>query len=283
MNQAKLLILSLIITLSFSSCDKENDKTIELAVRGPIIEETRNYDAYTRIVTSIGSITITEGEPGAITIRTNTSIMEYIETSVKNNVLYVTFREGYTISMTDSDSLEMNITVLANNISRIEGSGGSSINVAKNNKVFNSSSLSIQLSGGGSFSGDIDVKTIETLSVDLSGGGSFRGIVNVKELVGDFSGGSRTEILGGSVKTLTVDLSGGGHFNGTKFTTGSLDARMSGAAVMLINITEEITRADLSGSSFLYYTGKDIKTNSVETSGSSKVIKLEDTAFQTGY
>lgn len=227
MNQLKLLVLSLIVTLSFSSCEKHELK----------YEEARNLDVYTQIIVSSGiDLTISEGEPGAITIRSNqSSVFGNIETSVENEVLRIGF-----LGNGSYNNLRMNISIPANNLSRIEGSGGSNINIVENNNVLNSSSFTIELSGGG----------------------DFEGIVNTKAFTVDFSGGGGAE-LEGSVETLTVDLSGGGKFNGKKFTTGSLNADISGGGDMWINITTEITRASLSGGSKLYYTGKDINIVSI--------------------
>lgn len=267
MNKAKLLVLSLILTISFSACSKIN-------VHGPISEKTRTLDAYTQIdIESAVDATITEGAPGTIMVKTHESVFEHVETYVSGEVLHIRYRKGINFKR----SPDIHITIPANNLSKIDISGACNVDVASNNQVFNTSAVSIELSGASSFRGSVSVDTTETVSLELSGASSFRGAIYAKTTNVDLGGASEIEILDGSVETLTIDAGGASTFNGKKFTTDILRATLSGGSNTYINVTTEITKANLSGASDLYYTDKDVKVNmsDFEKTGASDIRPMD--------
>lgn len=241
MNKFNLLALSVILTIFLSSCGFGS-------VSGPIVEETRNLDPYTKIEVGYAiSVALTEGEPGKIIVETNESVMDDVDTYVVGEVLYLRHRDGIRFRKAPA----VHILVPSSNLSSIEMSGASNVRVVEKDLVFNSKSVSFDLSGASSFEGTINVTTLEV----------------------DLSGASIIDVFG-SAESLTIDGSGGAKFDGRRFTTGSLSTELSGASEAHINITKEITKANLSGASDLYYVGEDIIVNGTETSGTSNIKKV---------
>ena len=106
-----------------------------------------------------------------------------------------------------------------------------------------------------------------SLSLKISSGSDFKGNVEVNELTVDQSSGSDIKI-GGKTNTVTIEASSGSDFNGYDLTTDKCIARCSSGSDINITVNKEL-QAKASSGSDIHYKGNADVINVTKSSGGS--------------
>jgi hypothetical protein len=89
---------------------------------GNITTQSRSVSGYTGIsFAGAGELNITQGTTESLAITTDDNLMEYIETTVKDGVLYIKFREG--VDLKPSDTITFDAAVISLNSVVFTGAG----------------------------------------------------------------------------------------------------------------------------------------------------------------
>lgn len=204
--------------------------------------KTRTVGSFNNLsVAGSFDVELLKGNEGEITITTDSNLIDYIETTVKDNVLKIKFKQGYTYRSFKSIKLK----VAFNSIESIKISGSGEV---VSNDVINGNSLELNLSGSGNM--NLNVNTTN-LTSNTSGSG------NIK--------------LQGVTNSYNCSVSGSGNNNAGDLKTQITSAKVSGSGNITVYVEKEIN-AKTSGSGNIIYYGNPtiVKANS---SGSGSVHK----------
>ena len=183
--------------------------------------------------------------------------------------------EAVAISASDAELRKRITTEVVNGILKIrfeweKGWKGWN-NSKKNLKAYVSVKDIDQLHVSGGSDGFVD-GTLKSPSLNLlvSGGGGFTGKLEVTTLKAGISGGSDADVSG-TAKTLNVNASGGSDFDGFDLTVENCNADASGGSDISITATKELT-VESSGGSDIHYKGSAVIVN-IRSSGGGSVKK----------
>lgn len=191
----KNYLLILLIALSFIGC-----RMYGVRGSGNLEEETRELEEFNRIdVSGAYDVEIILGKYPGVSIKAEDNLIEYIETKVRGNKLYISNSKSL------SPSKDIEIVVTTSYLDEIESSGASDV-IAKN---IDSKEFLIDLSGAGTI--DLFGKT-DYLRVNLSGAGN----LNARDLFANHvrinvSGASDAEVQ--AHKSLKAEVSGVGNID----------------------------------------------------------------------
>jgi len=201
--------------------------------------QKRNVSGFHAIEVSGGiDLYLSQGEEAVAVSAAKTEYRDKIITEVKDGVLKIWF-DWKNSSKFEWNNRKMKAYVSFKDIDRLEGSGGSDINV----------------------DGSIKVAKLE---MEISGGSDFDGKVETDELKIHASGGSDVDISGKAAR-LTIDASGGSDFKGYDLASDICNVEASGGSDVHVTVNKELS-ANASGGSDVYYKGtgmiRDLKTSS---------------------
>lgn len=205
--------------------------------------ESRTVGQFNAIVVS-SSIDLFLTQSGTSAVAVSSSDLKYrdlIVTEVKNNTLYISFKN----KGNDWGSKNLRAYVAATTLNRIEASGACDVKVEGG---FKATDLEITLSGSSDFKGQVTAQNLK-----LNGSGS-----------SDF-------IINGSATNLRVDVSGASDVKGFDLVTDFCDASASGASDISITVNKEL-KVKASGASDVSYKG-NAAVKEMSTSGASDVKK----------
>lgn len=228
----QLIILSFVLILV--SCSKET----MIYPSGNIIKQTRQVSSFSYISISNGiNVNLSQEDPGNITVEADDNIIDYIETYVTSNTLYIKEKDGTDINYKKT----VNINVPAKQIKSLSASGGSEIKALT---PFYLNSLDIMTSGGSEFTGEFYVNS---LYYNISGGGdiSLTGKCNQLHLIS--SGGSNNELLGLISDDARLEISGGSTVR--IYANRTLNVHASGGSKIYYKGKAVITGQNLEGGS----------------------------------
>ena len=201
--------------------------------------QKRNVSGFHAIEVSGGiDLYLSQGEEAIAVSAAKTEYRDKIITEVKDGVLKIWF-DWKNSSKFEWSNRKMKAYVSFKDIDRLEGSGGSDINV----------------------DGSIKVAKLE---MEISGGSDFDGKVETDELKIQASGGSDVDISGKAAR-LAIDASGGSDFKGYDLASDICNVEASGGSDVHVTVNKELS-ANASGGSDVYYKGtgmiRDLKTSS---------------------
>lgn len=203
--------------------------------------QKRNVSGFHAIEVSGGiDLYLSQGDEAVAVSASKVEDRDKIVTEVKDGVLKIWY-DWKNSSKFDWGNRKMKAYVSFKNLDRLEGSGGSDINV----------------------DGSIKVPKLE---MEISGGSDFDGKVETDELKVEASGGSDVDISGKAAK-VTIDASGGSDFKGYELATDICNVEASGGSDVHITVNKELS-ANASGGSDVFYKGTGL-IRDIKTSGSS--------------
>lgn len=207
--------------------------------------ETRNLSAFTKLsLSTAAKVHLTQGSTQKVELKGSEDVLKDVETEVRGGHLIIKRKSTNWFKWSDSDDLEVYITMSKIDELNVSGSG----KVYGKNK-FETSDLEIGVSG----SGGVDIET-NTTDLDLS-----------------ISGSGKIE-LKGSASHAKVSISGSGSLEAEDLKAISYKIIISGSGSCTVNAEKSID-ASISGSGSVYYKGNPANINS-STSGSGKVKKI---------
>jgi hypothetical protein len=232
-----LLLLSLI--LFFCSCKKE------IFLSENVTKEQKSITNYHSIDVSDAFnvfINLSETEE-KIEVEANENLHRYIIIENNSNTLFIKLDNHITIH----HNPVLNVYITTKEITDFRASGASQIIIR-------------------------DTLRTNDANIDLSGASLCNGFLEVKNLSIKLSGASKLELKGTGESTEVI-ISGASEIKAFHFSTGYLDANLSGASIASFYVTGEID-VDASGASTLLYKGPGW-VDSQKISGASVVKKMD--------
>ena len=203
--------------------------------------EKRNVSGFHAIEVSGGiDLYLSQGEEAVAVSASKDEYRAKIVTEVKDGVLKIWFDWKSNIKI-DWGNHKLKAYVSVKNIDRLEGSGGSDIEI------------------------DGLIKTTK-LDLEISGGSDFDGKIESDELKIQASGGSDVSISGKAAR-LTIGASGGSDFKGYDLVSDICNVEASGGSDVHVTVNKELS-ANASGGSDVFYKGSGL-IRDIKTSGSS--------------
>ena len=206
--------------------------------------ETREASGYTSLASGgMINVEIAYSDSKTIRLEGEENLLPYIETEVKDKMLTIKIKQGYTLKTSQTIKIYVNMTM----VNAIAQSGSGSI---KGDGDFsNSDNTSIAMSGSGSV--DLKFVSFGSLSVRMSGSGNIN--------------------LSGKIDNdVDVKQSGSGNANLEEVVCGNATVQLSGSGNLRIHADKALT-AQISGSGNVTYSGD--ATVASKVSGSGRVRK----------
>lgn len=247
--------------------------------------ETRNVGNFSKISFGFpGKLYLRQGSPQKVELQGDRDVLEQVETEVDGDRLKIGKEGKWNDWNFHDDKITVYITVP--NIEGVSVSGSGDI--IGESKI-RSNALSLNVSGSGSLSLDVevtgDVKANVSGSGDMDLKGHFSGfesdvsgsgkvILSARiDNTADFgiSGSGRIEARG-EADVVKTHISGSGKVLAADLQTNRCEIRISGSGDVEINVTNELD-ANISGNGSVSYRGNPKKVNS-HASGSGKVRKI---------
>jgi hypothetical protein len=199
--------------------------TKKVTGNGKIITENRNVSDYDKIdVAGSFEVILVKGKEGAISIKADENLMEYIEIEVKNGNLKIQPEKGYQLRSTKT----IIITVPYEMIETFSLAGSGNVSSAD---VLNATDLNLNLAGSGEI--DLPVST-KNLTSHIAGSG------NIK--------------LSGNSDVFRCEIAGSGNLEGDDLKATASHINIAGSGNVKIHAVSEI-HANIVGSGDVIYTG----------------------------
>ena len=237
----KLIITSIILTLTFSVNAQSWLKNKKVRGNGNMKTETRNTSDY-ESVSAAGNfnVVLVKGTEGKITLEGEENLMEYIITEVKKGKLTVKVKKHTNIKITK----KFVVTVPYKDIEKVALAGSGDVS---NTGTIKAEDFNVSLAGSGDINLNLDVTTLKT---NVAGSGNIELSGKSSELKCSIAGSGDIEAYGLSTKSTSVSVAGSGNVKTT--------------------VSENI-KARIAGSGSIYYKG-DPKIDS-KSAGSGRVVK----------
>lgn len=233
----------------------------QIVGNGNSAAETRQLNAdFTGIVT-FGSIDVVveEGKSdGKIKVEAESNILDYVETVIKNNHLYIKLKENQSYSLKKPIRVSFKSTQL--NSIESKGSGDVSINSKQTVKSFSLVTLG---------SGNIQLSvSAQDVNLKKTGSGKVKVQMDTKTAKLESSGSGNIQ-LSGNTTDFSATLKGSAELVANKLNAKKINLYKSGSGNAYVNCEEELNVESL-GSGHVYYLNKPIKLNA-KTKGSGKI------------
>ena len=229
-------ILFLLITFCFAKVFAQN--VIVINDKNAEVRLVKNFHG---IKVSTGIILyLSHGEEAAAVSASEIKYRSKIKTDVENGILKIWYDGDFASKFMFSNHKELKAYVSYKDIDMLTASAGSDIKVD-------------------------GIITANHLSVKISSGSDFKGNVDVKELSVDESSGSNIKI-GGKTEKAFIEVSSGSDFNGFDLISEICTARASSGSDINIAVNREISAHASSGSS-ISYKGNPSIVNATKSSG----------------
>jgi hypothetical protein len=205
---------------------------------GNVVTEEREVSGFNKInMSGYGEVIITQGDEESLTIETDDNLMQYIQTEVRNNTLFLTITDK---TIPDpSGSITYNLTVI--DLESIELSGAGSFDI----KALDTPGLEIVFSGAGNI--NLDSLSADELSVQLNGAGNIN--------------------IAGEVGKQDVGISGAGKYSAPDLQSSQADVLIEGLGQVEIWATDALT-VKIEGAGSVDYYGSPSVSQDIEGGGS---------------
>lgn len=232
--QIKRIFLGIVVALTLNSCINTIDGN------GTVTNETRAVSTFNKIDISGGfEVLLNQGDVEKLELEVDENLIEYIETTVKKNTLYISSKKP----IGNAQSLKLYITTV--NVDEIEASGAIEL---KNKGTFHADDLEIDISGAA----DVDLN-LETENLTM-----------------DMSGASETTLTGSS-NNFDIEISGAGDLDAKKFKTINTKIDISGAGNAIV-YAKKTLKIEVSGAGSVKYKGNPKVEKDISGAGSVSEI-----------
>lgn len=232
--QIKRIFLGLVIAFALNSCINTIDGN------GDVTKEQRIVTSFNKIdISGAYEVLINQGNEEKLELEVDENLLEYIETEIKNNTLYVSSKKP----IGKATSLKLYITVV--DVEDIDVSGAIEL---KNKGTYETENLEIDVSGAADINLDVDV---ENLSMDMSG--------------------ASETTLSGKATNFEIEISGAGELQAKKLKTRNNTIAISGAGSAVVYVKKTLN-VSVSGAGSVKYKGSPKVKKDI--SGAGSVEKL---------
>lgn len=235
--KATLLTIVLVTIFSFGCGVIEfGSNTETITPSGIIITEDRTVSGFSGIdFSTIGSVTITQGDSESLVVKGSDNLVPLVRTSVKNGVLEISMEENINIqSMNRDDILTFEIRV--KDLDRLTVSGLGTVDM----DALDTPSLQMTLSGAGG----VRIKSLTTQQLDVTISGL---------------GGAT---LAGAATDMNVEISGAGELMAGDLECRTAEVNIPGLGTATVWVTDTLTGEISGGGSVRYYGGPKTNTKS---------------------
>ena len=226
---------------------------------GEIVEETRDVRAYSQVVFSApGELTITQNGRESLIIEADDNLLQYIKTSVEDNVLHIEVVPG-AVQLYPSRPIRYRLDVDALTNVTLNGSG----DIRSDSLLV--STLDFDLNG----SGNILVGDLKTQSTKLVLNGSGRysfGSLMTGQLAASLHGSGHIAVQEAIVKTTNVEINGSGSYQAHDLQSQVVSVSVIGSGGGNIWATDELS-INITGSGDVQYRGQPAITETITGSG----------------
>ncbi|NVK52304.1 MAG: DUF2807 domain-containing protein [Flavobacteriaceae bacterium] len=237
----KLIITSIILTLSFSVQAQSWWNTKKVRGNGKVTTEIRKTTNYSGLsLAGNFDVELVKGTTGNITLKGEENLLKYIETKVKRGVLKIKVKKGYRISRTQ----KILITVPYKKLDKVSLAGAGDI---YSNSTINSDNIAFSVAGSGNIDLAVDAQKVK---ISVAGSGDIK--------------------LKGKTVDLKCSVAGSGDINAYGLKTNNTYVSIAGSGNIKTTVSNKI-KASVVGSGSIYYKGKPDKIDS-SAIGSGKVI-----------
>ena len=254
MKRLTTIALSSILLLSLAACTYTTGE-------GQIVEKVLDVSSFNGIeMDGSFDVSIEQGAAQKVVAVGHENIIEKLQLSVLDDVLYISLEEGNYINY----ELEVRLTMPELTSASLDGSGDIRIGT-----FVNQNKLEIALDG----SGDIETTNKSVLeytemNVELEGSGDIDLQVKTEELVAVIDGSGDVE-LEGVTDSFEAKLNGSGDIKAYKLEAINVLATLDGSGSIQVNAKKHLD-ASLNGSGDITYEGEPQVEASIDGSGSIK-------------
>lgn len=239
----KLFTLTLVFCMATMSYAQWGKK---IKGNGKVVTIERTTGDYESVaVSGWFDVELVAGAEGAITMKGEENLLEYIITEVKDGKLVVKPEKGVNLQPSSWKSGTISVTIPVEEINAVSMSGSGDL-VGKT--VLKASDFKTSMSGSGDLSLTVEATN---MSVSVSGSGDMK--------------------LQGSTENLEIQISGSGDVHAYELVAENVSAQVSGSADIEVTATDML-KARVSGSGDISYRGNPAKIDS-KTSGSGDISK----------
>ncbi len=232
--QIKRIFLGIVIAITLNSCLNTIDGN------GDVKNENRAVSSFNKIDISGGfEVVLNQGEDEKLELTADENLMEFIETKVKNNTLYISSKKP----IGNAKSLKVYVTSF--DVDEIDASGA------------------IKLSNKGTFQ-------LENLEIDISGAADINLNLDVENLSMELSGASEST-LAGNANNFEIEISGAGELQAKKLKTRNTSIDISGAGSAIV-FAKKTLKVEVSGAGSVQYKGNPKIEKDISGAGSIKKI-----------
>ena len=254
-----LVVPLLVVVFLVTSCSNVAQET----VNGSGKMETRDFNlsGFSGIQAATGFIVqMSQGNSYKVLVTADDNLWDKLDISQSGGTLHLQSKPGITIR-----NATLKAIVTLPSLKKIDLSGAAKGTAGG----FNSgNSLVITLSGAGTL--NLDGGKFGSTKIDISGASTLSGNTNIDEATFSVSGAGKVNISG-TGGSATIDASGGGQLILDQFKVQKVSVTLSGGSQARVNC-QNITQANLSGSSYLYYVDNPT-LGKIQTSGGSVINK----------
>lgn len=245
--QNKFLLVVLVLALSTLACDITFNRRDIGGVEGSnvVVTEERQVSGFNRVdMAGIGFLVIEFGDTEALTIEAESNIMDYIQTNVVGQELFIKFEEGRNYHPTEP--IKFYLTVIE--LEELEVSGLGNVELPE----IEATDFFIEISGGGAV--DIDRLDAKLFELEIEGLGN----LTVDE---------------GTVVRQDISISGGGNYQARRMESQNADVDISGLGNATIRVSDTLNVTISGGGSVDYYGNPAVNS---DISGLGKVERIGD-------
>ena len=205
---------------------------------GNVVTEERDVSGFDSVnMSGIGEVLITQGNTESLTIETDDNLMQYIESDVRGNTLYLEFQDNTIPDPSDRITFNLNMIDLA----ALDLSGAGSFII----ESLETPILEIAFEGAGNI--DLDSLIADRVSTRVSG-------------AGDIS-------LTGEVGAQEIHIEGLGKYSASDLKSSQATVEIEGAGSVVIWVIDQLDLT-IQGAGNVDYYGNPTVTQNVEGGGS---------------
>jgi Putative auto-transporter adhesin, head GIN domain len=236
MKNRTILISVFILALLLTSCNSipiVGDRLITPS--DVIITEERPVSGFDAIdFSTMGVITIIQGDSESLTISGSDNLVPLVMTTVRGSTLTIRTEEGITVSSIREENLNFTITV--KDLTSLEVSGLGDVRIGS----LSTTSLAMEMSGAGRIR--LDQFSADNLDINVSGLGTVE--------------------VSGQVRTVSIEISGAGTVDAPNLQIQNADVSVPGLGSATVWVTDQLS-GNISGAGTVsYYGSPQLQTNS---------------------
>ena len=229
----KIIILLIVGIFLITACGSNYIKG-----SGNVVKEEREVSGFDRIdMSGYGEVIITQGNEESLTIETDDNLLEYIESNVRNNTLYLEFTDNTIPDPSGTITYRMNVI----NLEALELSGAGSFNI----QSLDTSSIGITFDGAGKI--DLDSLNADEVSLQING-------------TGDVD-------LGGKVGKQDIHIKGAGKYSAPDLQSNQTTVQIEGVGNVVIWVIDSLD-IKVEGAGNVDYYGSPSVTQDIKGGGS---------------